>query len=272
MEDIMAQPVLTIQRHYLDWPLGQSIVNSELINQFGIKATSDGRDLTDKITFNLTQVNINQQGEYPIAVTVMDSDGQTASDHLTLNVKPREQVQSQSNRGHQSTALKRHHRGWLVALIVLLAIIIVWWAVSAHNRNQNQQANNEEQSSQISDNSSSTSKLSSDNQKLAEQVAALRGAARQYEKDHDQQELQNHLNNISNQNQQIENQLSSNSAKQKLNDIDQTITQVQQDPGNATSTVNNLKNKDGFSQIWDNITSMMENWLNKHASQSNSNQ
>ena len=123
----MAQPVLTIQRHYLDWPLGQSIVNSELINQFGIKATSDGRDLTDKITFNLTQVNINQQGEYPIAVTVMDSDGQTASDHLTLNVKPREQVQSQSNQGHQSTALKRHHRGWLVALIVLLAIIIVWW-------------------------------------------------------------------------------------------------------------------------------------------------
>ena len=79
----------------------------------------------------------------------------------------------------------------------------MWWAVSAHNRNQNQQANNEEQSSQISDNSSSISKLSSDNQKLAEQVAALRGAARQYEKDHDQQELQNHLNNISNQNQQI---------------------------------------------------------------------
>ena len=94
----MAKPILTIQRHYLDWPLGQSIVNSELINQFGIKATSDGRDLTDKITFNLTQVNINQQGEYPIAVTVMDSDGQTASDHLTLNIKPREQVQSQSNR------------------------------------------------------------------------------------------------------------------------------------------------------------------------------
>ena len=80
------------------------------------------------------------------------------------------------------------------------------------------------------------------------------------------------MNNISNQNQQIENQLSSNSAKQKLNDIDQTITQVQQDPDNATSTVNNLKNKDGFSQIWDNITSMMENWLSKHASQSNSNQ
>lgn len=268
----MAKPVLTIQRHYLDWPLGQSIVNSELINQFGIKATSDGRDLTDKITFNLTQVNINQQGEYPIAVTVMDSDGQTASDHLTLNIKPREQVQSQSNRSHQSTAPRKHHRGWLVALIILLAITVGWWAVSAHNRNQNQQANNAEQSSQISDNSSSISELSSDNQKLAEQVAALRGAARQYEKDHDQQELQNHLNNISNQNQQIENQLNSNSAKQKLNDIDQTITQVQQDPDNATSTVNNLKNKDGFSQIWDNITSMMGNWLSKHASQSNSNQ
>src|SRR5699024_12820448 len=104
-----------------------------LLHAFRSKVTIDCRDITDKITFNLTKVNINQQGEYPIAVTVMDSDGQTASDHLTLNVKPREQVQSQSNRGHQSTALKSHHRGWLVALIVLLAIIIVWWAVSAHN-------------------------------------------------------------------------------------------------------------------------------------------
>lgn len=266
----MAKPVLTIQRHYLDWPLGQSIVNTELINQFGIKATSDGRDLTDKITFNLTQVNINQQGEYPIAVTVMDSDGQTAADHLTLNVKPQEQVRSQTSTNQQQTTTPKKHRGWLVALIILLVIVICWWTISAHNRNQAQQANNEEQSSQISNNSSSIDKLSSDNQKLAQQVAALRGAARQYEKDHNQQELQNQLNNISNQNQQIEGQLNSNSSKQKLNDINQVVNQLQQDPSNATSTVNDLKNKDGFGEIWDSITSMMHSWLNNHTNSSSS--
>jgi hypothetical protein len=269
MGDIMAKPVLTIQRHYLDWPLGQSITNSELINQFGIRATSDGRDVTDKMTFNLTQVNINQQGEYPIVVTVMDSDGQTAADHLTLNVKPQSQVQSRTTTNAQPVAPKKSHRGWLVALIILIAIIVVWWAVAAHNRNQAQQANNTEQSSQISDNSSSINKLSSDNQKLAQQVAALRGAARQYEKDHDQQELQNHLNDISNQNQQIESQLNSNSAKQKLNDVNQVVNQLQQDPSNASSTVNSLKNKDGFSSIWNNITSMMESWLDNHSSSNN---
>ncbi|WP_251574272.1 DUF5011 domain-containing protein [Limosilactobacillus agrestimuris] len=267
----MAKPVLKIQRHNLDWLLGKPLDSNELIARYGISATDNGKDITNKVTFNTTQVDLEHQGEYPIAVTVMNSEGETESARIMINIKTREELDQVSNGNQRTNTLKKRHRAWIVAIVVVIALAIVWWALAAiHGHNEEQQANNAEQSSQISNNSSSINKLSSDNQKLAEQVAALRGAARQYEKDHNQQELQNQLNNISNQNQQIEGQLSSNSAKQKLNDVDQVINQLQQDPSNASSTVNDLKNKDGFGEIWNNITSLMQSWLNDHTSSSSS--
>lgn len=259
----MTQPVLNVQRHYIDWPLNQSLTDQALINEFGIQATSGSRNLNDKITFNLTQVNPNQQGEYPVSVTVMDSDGQTATDRLTIHVVPKRSVANTQSNNTQPVARKRRKGLW-IAMAIIVVLLLAWWGISAHNRNQAQEANNQEQSSQISDNSSSINKLSSDNQKLAQQVAALKGAAKQYEKDHNQQELQQRLTDIANQNQQLESQLHSDSAKQKLTDINQTITQVQQDPSNATSTVNDLKNKDGFDQLWSSITSQVQGWLQKY--------
>lgn len=258
----MANPTLTIQRQTVDWPLGQTLMDQELVNRFGIQATSNGNNITDKVTFNTTQVNINQMGQYPIAVTVMDSMGQTASARLTLNVVAQRGTTVINNNN------KKHHGLW-IALAIIIVILLAWWGISAHNRHQAQEANNAQQSSQISDNSSSINKLSSDNQKLAQQVAALRAAAKQYEKGHNQAELQNRLNDISNQNQQIQGQLHSDSAKQKLQDINQVVNQVQQDPSNASSTVNNLKNKDGFDELWSSITSQVQNWLNKYQHSSN---
>lgn len=264
----MTQPVLNVQRHYIDWPLNQSLNDQALINQFGIQATSGSRNLNDKITFNLTQVNTNQQGEYPVSVTVMDSDGQTATDRLTIHVVPQRSAANNQTTNNYNQPAKKSHKGLWIALAVVIVILLAWWGISAHNRNQAQEANNAEQSSQISNNSSSINKLSSDNQKLAQQVAALKGAAKQYEKDHNQQELQQRLTTISNQNQQLESELHSDSAKQKLTDINQTITQVQQDPSNATSTVNELKSKDGFDQLWSSITSQVQGWIQKYQNSS----
>ncbi|KRL27886.1 hypothetical protein FD27_GL000628 [Limosilactobacillus frumenti DSM 13145] len=266
----MANPTLTIQRQTVDWPLGQTLTDQELVNRFGIQATSNGNNITDKVTFNTTQVNVNQMGQYPVAVTVMDSMGQTASARLTLNVVAQRgtTIINNNNNAPAPSNNKKHYGLW-IALAIIIVILLAWWGISAHNRNQAQEANNAQQSSQISDNSSSINKLSSDNQKLARQVAALRAAAKQYEKDHDQAELQNRLNDISNQNQQIQSQLHSDSAQQKLQDINQVVNQVQQDPSNASSTVNNLKNKDGFDELWSSITSQVQSWLNKYQNSSN---
>lgn len=266
----MAKPVLEIQRHNLDWLLGKPLDRNELIARYGIKATDDGRDITDKVTFNTTQVQLDRQGEYPIAVTVMNGAGETESARIMINIKTREELDTIAEKQQPTETPKKRHRAWIIAVVIVIALVAIWWALAAVRNHDNQQANNAEQSSQISNNSSSIEKLSSDNQKLAQQVAALRGAARQYEKDHNQQELQNQLNNISNQNQQIEGQLSSDSAKQKLNDVNQVINQLQQDPSDASSTVDSLKNKDGFSSIWSNVTSLMQSWLSDHTNNNSS--
>ena len=265
----MANPTLTMQRQTADWPLGQGITDQELVNRFGIQATSNGSNITDKVTFNTTQVNINQTGQYPIAVTVMDSMGQTASARLTINVVAQRGAPVINNNNNAAPANTKKHHGLWIALVIIIVIVLAWWGISAHNRHQEQEANNAQQSSQISDNSSSINKLSSDNQKLARQVAALRAVAKQYEKDHDQAELQNRLTEISNQNQQLQGQLHSDSAQQKLQDINQVVNQVQQDPSNASSTVNNLKSKDGFDELWSSITSQVQGWLNKYQNSSN---
>lgn len=265
----MTEPTLIVQRHYIDWPLNQPLTDQALIHEFGIQASSGQRNLNDKVTFNLTQVNTNQQGEYPVSVTVMDSNGQTATDRLTIHVVPKRTAAGSQTASNYNQSGKKSYKGLWIALVVVVVILLAWWGITTHNRNQAQEANNEAQSSQINDNSSSINKLSSDNQKLAQQVAALKGAAKQYEKDHDQAALQQRLTEISNQNQQIVDQLHSNSAKEKLTDINQTITQVQQDPSNATATVNDLKNKDGFDQLWSSITSQVQGWLQKYQNSSN---
>ena len=84
----MALTITTV-RQYLDWPLGQTINQEDLKQQLGVHATdNDGVDLTDKVLFNLTQVNIDQQGEYPVVLSVMDATGQTAQTSVTLDVRP----------------------------------------------------------------------------------------------------------------------------------------------------------------------------------------
>ena len=59
----MAKVEITMVRHYLDWPLHQTINQADLMTQLGVHATGvNGEDLTNKVVLNLTQVNIDQQG------------------------------------------------------------------------------------------------------------------------------------------------------------------------------------------------------------------
>lgn len=259
----MVKLQITAARQYLDWPLHQALDQADLIRQLGVHATgSNGADLTNKVVVNLTQVNIDQQGEYPVMLSVMDATGQSAQESVTLHVRPGQEPNRQAAASPQSG--KKKHR-WLLAVLLIIILLLIWWGVSAHHREQQaeQAANNSQQSSQISDNSSSIAKLSSDNQRLANQVAQLKGAAKQYQKDHDQQALDSRLDKIQQQNEQLQNQTSSSTTKDRLNEVTNVVNQVRQDPDNGVSVVNNLKNQTGFKEIWGTVSDELSNWLSR---------
>src|SRR5699024_7419422 len=103
------------------------------------------------------------------------------------------------NAPKETATSPKSRRGWLWVIIVIVVILCAWWAISSHNRQAaNQAATDSQQSSQIS-NSSSISDLTKDNQRLASQVAELKGATQQYQKDHDQQALESRLDKIQSQ-------------------------------------------------------------------------
>lgn len=261
----MANLTIAVSRHYLSWPLHQTIDQADLVHQLGVRATgSNGEDLTSKLLVNLTQVNIDQQGEYPVMLSVMDANGRTAQKSVTLHVRPADQQASRRPTVNPPQA-KRKKKNWLVGALVLIILLLVWWGVSAHHgaQQQEQAANNAQQSSQISDNSSSIGKLSADNQKLANQVAQLKGAAKQYQKDHDQQALNERLDRIQAQNQQLLNQAQNATAKEHLNEVTNVVNQVRQDPDNGVSVVNGLKNQPGFDEIWNNVSQRLATWLSR---------
>lgn len=265
----MANLQITVVRHYLDWPLHQTINQPDLIQQLGAHATGrHGEDLTDKLVVNLTQANVDQPGEYPVMLSVMDATGQTTQESVTLHVRPASPTTSQPTTTSTPQQNGDQRRAWLWVILAVIIVLLVWWGVSAHHRadQQAQSANNAQQSSQISDNSSSISKLSSDNQRLANQVAELKGAAKQYQRDHDQQALNNRLDQVQTNAEQLQNQTDNSTTKNNANQVTNVINQVRQDPENGVSTVNNLKGQPGFNKIWDTVSQQLSTWLDRFSS------
>ncbi|MBB1078379.1 DUF5011 domain-containing protein [Limosilactobacillus sp. STM2_1] len=257
----MGQPILTVEQHSLIWPLNQPIDQTVLLERLGVHATDDqGQNLTDKVVMNLTQVDVDQVGEYPVMLSVMDRTGQSTQISIMLNVQP----QREQERKDAPAGSTKHSKWWLWLIIAVIIIIGIWWGVRAHDqRMANQAATDNQQSSQISNNSSSINKLTKDNQRLANQVAQLKGATQQYQQDHDQQALQNRLDKIENQNQQLQKQVQDNSVKQDLTQVDNTVNEVRQNPDKGTQIVNRLKDQGDFSAIWSSVSQQVQKWLNE---------
>lgn len=255
----MAQPIITVEHHFIDWPVHQPLDQATLLRQLGVHADDgNGQDLTSKVVLNLTQVQVNQVGQYPVIVSVMDARGQSAQTSVTLNVVEPKREAADSH--------PRHRRRWLWVVLLALVIICAWWAVETHHQQVAQQTATD---SQVSQNSNSISQLSKDNQKLANQVAQLKGATQQYQQDHDQQALLNRLDQIQSQTQQLKSQVSDSSVKQDLNQVDSTVNEIRQNPDNGNQLVNDLKNKGNFSEIWSSIGQQVQKWLNEFSSESN---
>lgn len=256
---MMTQPTLTVEKYYLNWPLNRPLNQADIMHELGVHASDEnGQDLTSKVMMNLTQVDVNKAGEYPVMLSVMDNNGQSAQASITLNIQP---MRTQ-NATQETATPQKSRRGWLWVIIAIVVILCAWWVISSHNR---QAATDSQQSSQISNNSSSISDLTKDNQRLANQVAELKGATQQYQKDHDQQALESRLDKIQSQTQDLQNQVQSNSVKQDLNQVNETVNEVRENPDNGTKIVNNLKNKGDFQEIWGNISQEVQKWLDEFA-------
>ena len=241
----MTQPTLTVEKNYLNWPLNRPLNQADIMHELGVHASDEkGQDLTNKVMMNLTQVDVNKAGEYPVMLSVMDNNGQSTQVSITLNIQP---MRTQ-NATQETATPQKSRRGWLWVIIAIVVILCVWWAISSHNRQAaNQAATDSQQSSQISNNSSSISDLTKDNQRLANQVAELKGATQQ------------------SQTQDLQNQVQSNSVKQDLNQVNETVNEVRENPENGTKIVNNLKNKGDFQEIWGNISQEVQKWLDEFA-------
>ena len=85
----MTQPTLTVEKHYLNWPLNHPLNQADIMHELGVQASDEtGQDLTSKVMMNLTQVDVNKAGEYPVMLSVMDNNGQSTQVSITLNIQP----------------------------------------------------------------------------------------------------------------------------------------------------------------------------------------
>ncbi|WP_251547581.1 DUF5011 domain-containing protein [Limosilactobacillus caecicola] len=252
---------IQLRQSQVDWPLGKAIDDRELKNAFGVQVVNQqGQAVNADVIVMTKAVNVTQAGDYQVTFVAEDDQGNVVKSQGTVHVA---QLRSQATQTNvQGTKPNNHRQKWLIlAIIVVLIICCIFGIRSCQNR-QAQQANNASQSSQISENSSSISSLKGDNATLAQQVAALRGAVKQYQQDHDQQALQNQLSHIEQQNEQLRSGLSQNN-QTRLNQVTQAAQNIAQNPDNADSEIQKLKNN-GFGQLWNSISSQVQQWLNNH--------
>lgn len=260
-------------RDYINWQLDQPLDASTIKNQLAVQVVDHRGNPVDAEVIVMTRaVNVNQVGTYTATLVAEDNRGDVGRKQIEVNVvelRSRQQATNSQSAVNSQPTKKRHK--WLIIGIILILLICCLFAIRSCQNRQAQQANNATQSSQISNNSSSIAENSSsieslkgDNAKLAQQVAALRGAVKQYKEDHDQQALQTSLTNIEQQNNQIQSSLSQTN-QSKLNQVTQAAQNIAENPDNADSEIQNLK-ENGFGQLWDNITSQVQTWLSQHTS------
>lgn len=258
------KPSITTQRNILNWPLDRDLTDAEIMQRLGVYATDEnGKDITNSVSVNRTQVNFRQRGTYQVVLTVVDQHGNAETKSIEADVAPMRRQDEQPN-GDQSTMNKKHqkksHKGLIAIIVIIVVLLLIFFGYRSHERNVAQQRVNESQSSQLKQNSSSIKHLSGENAKLARQLARLTGAVAQYEKDHNQQELQNRLNNLQQQNNELKSQLNQ-AGQEKVQVITDTARNIAQNPSDAKQDVQQLKRDSRFDGLWGQLTSKVKDWV-----------
>ena len=151
------KPNISTQRNILDWPLDRDLTDVEIIQRLGVYATDEnGKDITESISVNRTQVNFRQKGTYQVVLTAVDQHGNTVTKSIEADVAP---MRSGSQTSGEQTMKnnqkkKKGHKGLIAVVVIIIILLAVFFGVRSHQRNVAQQRTNESQSSQLKQNSS----------------------------------------------------------------------------------------------------------------------
>lgn len=156
--------------------------------------------------------------------------------------------------------------GLLGAILAVVIIFIGWKMYRAHQEVKVATTPNSSQVSSPQHNSKRKplGKIAA-GKAVSDELMQLTNAANDYEKDHDQGALVDKLQTVETENKQLETRLPEGHAKEAVQAINKTASQVQQDPNNAGKIVqNNVEDLAQQSGFWGNIyyrvRSLIANW------------
>ncbi len=266
-----------VQRDIVDWPLHQSVNTDQLIKDYGISVTETvGEnliDLTNKLNFNLTNVNIDKEGQYAVQLNVLDANGNTAEKVVQLNIRPmREQKPAQATTPpHRSpstsavapvkAAKPKHSKKWLMILLAILVVLIVIFGLRSCQRSHKQARIESSQSSQIARNSSSINKLNDQNQAMKNQLEDLQNTVEQYQDNQDKAALQDQINQLRAQNQALQANAKTQIMQARVNGYNDALNNISNNPDDAEHYLSNLS-KEWYFQPYSDWLNNAEEHLN----------
>lgn len=244
---------LTANRHLINWPQGQTIDDQSLIKYCGVQIHNDSNATLNDITFDPGDLNPQVKGTYhsffvlnkntrlAIEIDVVDPKNADLPGYETAaqpSAADRTQQPAYAT-AKPAKKLHMHSKKKLIAAVLIILAIIIALLTSCHHRNQ-QQANNREQASSIQQNSKKAKQNSAEISQLKDQVAQLKAAAKQYQKDQNRQALNQKLDDLMAQNNQLKQSAQDSATQHDCDHINEAIEQIRQHPNDASQIANSL--------------------------------
>lgn len=212
---------------HLIWPLGQPITLKDIIKQLQISAIDKyGNDCTNDIQMDSRAVDVNVVGSYILSISVQSPQNRNDTAYLRLHVNVVRQSQQKYHKH-----MKKHATKYILLILMIILAVLLGLGIYQHHMSQQQAL----QSSQVAQNTKYIKSNAKQDHKLANQVASLRGALNQYQKDHDETALNNELADL-----KVENEERLNN--QDARELNQLISKIQNNPTDINQYLEALDN------------------------------
>lgn len=205
---------------HLTWPKGQPIILRQVVEKLQITLVGDnGNDRSNLIQMNSSHVDINTIGSYMLTLSAQDPYHKSDMAYMRIHVN----VINEYQHKHHKHMIK-HASKYILLILLILLFGLIGLGIKQHHMYQQQAI----QSSQVAQNTKSINQNAKKNQKLAKQVARLRGALRQYQKDHDETAFNNELADLKTENEEKLNSDEASALNQLISKIQNNPTDVDQ--------------------------------------------
>ena len=243
----------------ITWPLNQNLTNQEIISQLELTVTENGHLISnDNLSINKKAVNRSEAGVYPVIITAIGTNNEYATKKIqawvtdknnvvdsspTPQPAPAKPAQYTSSNKPASPKKKGKKKIVYIVLGVLVLLIAIIFGISACQAHNDTVQNDQAQSNALNNTNSKLDNLSEQNKQLMQQNKELQSAINTYKQDQNKEELQNQLNQIKTENEQLKNNAANNQALQnQINQLGSTIDQIKQNPNQADSLLDQMKN------------------------------